>query len=170
LTEFLLIMAGAVAGLFLTVIFQEPLQLMLARVLGGIGPIRGTSIKGNWRSHYNYFSGKRLEITQVVQLRQFGPFVVGRSLGSSGSHRHVVRGRLRDGILTGVWHNVAENAHHHGAFQLILTPDGRGMAGKWVGFDRRHQVQHGAWKWEALPVDLTPREIEETIKPQEAMA
>lgn len=159
MTEILLVLAGAVVALVTTVLFQEPLQRLLARLLGGIGPLRGSSLKGNWASRYSYFSQGRQEIIQVMQLRQFGPFVVGRSLQSSGPHKHFLHGRLRNGIFTGQWHNVADKAHHHGAFQFLLTPDGQGMEGKWVGFDKRHQIQHGNWTWKALPGDLSEGEM-----------
>src|SRR5947208_10483770 len=109
-----IIVAGALLSVVTGVILQEPLQRAAARVLGGIGPVRGASLRGIWRSQYRYESGGPKEAVQIMQLRQLGPFVTGRCLGTSGSHRHFIRGRLIGSVFSGEWQNVAEGARHRG--------------------------------------------------------
>jgi hypothetical protein len=164
MSEAILLVVGAILGVLASVALQEPIQIGLARLLGGLGPLRGTSLKGVWRSTYVYRSeGEQRYITQIVRMQQVGPFVVGHCCGSSGEHRHLIRGRVRDRIFTGVWHNVARNADHRGGLQLLLNPDGQAMRGKWIGFDRQHRIQHGDWTWEWLGDSLTDAEVQQAL-------
>jgi hypothetical protein len=159
-----IIVAGALLSVVAGVALQEPLQRGAARVLGGIGPVRGASLRGIWRSQYRYYSGGPKEAVQIMQLRQLGPFVTGRCLAASGSHRHFIRGRLIGSVFSGEWQNVAEEARHRGFFQVVLTPDGVLMEGKWLGFDRHQHVQHGYWRWERVSRELKETDVQAQLR------
>jgi hypothetical protein len=159
-----IIFAGALLSAIAGILLQEPLQRAAARALGGIGPVRGASVRGIWRSQYQYESDGAKEAVQIMQLSQLGPFVTGRCLAASGSHRHFIRGRLVDSVFSGEWRNVAEGARHRGFFQVVLTPDGMLMEGKWIGFDRRHQVQHGYWRWERVSRELNETNVQAQLE------
>jgi hypothetical protein len=148
----LLVIATAV----INKIMDNPITWALARLLGGVGPHRSPSVRGLWRSAYDYQNPNgRQHVEQIVQLRQFGPYVMGKALATSkGMHKHRIRGRLGDRILTGTWENVAQGTYHHGAMQLLVRPDGNVMTGQWIGFDRRNRIQHGEFSWVLLTRSL----------------
>src|SRR5664280_1062810 len=49
--------------------------------------------------------------------------------------------------LTGVWENVPDGDIYHGAFQFVVSPDGKRMTGKWIGFNRKQEIREGPWQW-----------------------
>lgn len=138
----------AVAAATVQAFVEDPIYRLLSRLSPGSirSPIR--KLNGTWASTYQYLShGESLTGEQRMRLRQIGPYIRGSYIGGSGPHRHRVRGRIRDVYLTGFWENTARGANHHGAFQLIISPDGHEMTGRWIGFDSRHKMQSGSWKW-----------------------
>lgn len=139
-----------IATVVATVVLQEPIQAVTARVLGGLGPLTGPNLRGVWFSSYSFVSSRtrqRTYMTQLMMLRQFGPYVVGKCLWSSGSHRHFVTGRTQAHVLTGRWRNVADGAKHHGVLQLLIDPDGTHLHGKWLGYDARNHIQQADWEF-----------------------
>jgi hypothetical protein len=139
-----------------TVIFQEPIQAIAARVFGGIAPLRGPNLRGLWFSSYSFVSSRtrqRTYTTQLMLIRQFGPYVVGKCLWSNGTHRHFLTGRTQAHILTGRWRNVADGAKHHGVLQLLIDPDGTYLHGKWLGYDARNHIQHADWEFKLATRD-----------------
>jgi hypothetical protein len=147
IAAFVGIVAATVAA---TVLLQEPIQMMAARLFGGFGPLRGPNLRGLWYSSYSFVSSRtrqRTDTTQLMLIRQFGPYVVGKCLWSSGAHRHFITGRTQGHILTGRWRNVAEGAKHHGVLQLLIDPDGTHLHGKWLGYDARNHIQHADWEF-----------------------
>ena len=145
----------SVLGVVVAAVVNDPVQAFVARVIGGIVPQRGPKLRGIWSSTYQFVSGsKRLTTRQIMAMHQVGPFVVGKCLNSTGRHRHQIVGRIRDGVFTGRWHNVADGAQHHGTLQLMIRPMGDYMEGKWIGFDSNGDVQHGSWHWHLLSREL----------------
>jgi hypothetical protein len=95
-----------------------------------------------------------------------------------GGHRivlHVERGRLvgrsdptstgtleldlaADGLLiTGNWtertapDGYYRGAVYHGVVQFVLDPTGRTMTGRWLGPDRRFEIDSGRWLLQRTP-------------------
>lgn len=133
-----------------TVVLQEPIQAVAARVLGGLGPLHGPNLGGYWYSDYSFVSSRtkqRVHTTQVMLFRQVGPYVVGKCMWSNGAHRHFITGRTHGHVFTGRWRNVADGAKHHGVLQLLIDPDGTHLHGKWLGYDARNHVQQADWEF-----------------------
>ena len=156
MTTLLAVLGGALVSVVAAAILQTPVQSLLARLLGGLGFSRGETVKGIWLAKWDFAGTRDEEVTHVVRVRQFGSSVVGRSIASSQeSRRATVTANLDGRILTGVWKSDAdERALHHGAFQLVLRPNGMVMSGKWVGFDRENNVLQGDWRWDLRSASL----------------
>ena len=162
----IIFIALAIASVVIAKIADEPITWAIAHLLGGFGPRRTSGVRGTWKNSYSFQNPDgRKYVEQIVQLRQFGSYVIGKAITSSTDvQKHRIRGRYRSRVLTGTWENVAEGAEHYGAFQLVLRTDGNVMAGQWVGFDRRNRVQHGEWKWELLNRSLDKRSTAQLLK------
>jgi hypothetical protein len=138
------------ATVIATVVLQEPIQAVAARVLGGLGPLHNPNLGGYWYSDYSFVSSRtrqRVHMTQIMLFRQFGPYVVGKCIWSNGAHRHFITGRIHGHVFTGRWRNVADGAKHHGVLQLLIHPDGTNVHGKWLGYDARNHIQQADWKF-----------------------
>jgi len=138
-----------VFGVVLTVLLQDPLHWTLGRILGAFVPRPARNVQGIWEARYTYSGekGRLKEELQLIELRQIGKYVRGRNL-TGRMHWYKMRGKLElESYLTGVWENVREGDIHHGAFQFVVAPDGESMEGLWLGFDRKHEIQHGPWRW-----------------------
>ena len=136
----------------ITILLQDHIHWVLARILGGIVPRMPRNVKGIWRSHYTYpsKSGDDKEERQLIELRQFGKYVLGRNL-TGRHHWYKMRGKLElQMYFTGIWENTSDSDIFHGAFQFVVSPEGNTMKGKWIGFGDNHQVNHGPWEWELI--------------------
>jgi transcriptional regulator with XRE-family HTH domain len=112
-------------------------------------------LSGIWLSRYEYHSSARdgdFVGLHYVALVQQGDRLQGRSLpGSSGSPLHLDLS-VHHMVVTGTWtertapEGYYRGAVYHGAIQLLLDPTGRRMAGKWVGFGRRMDMNTGNWE------------------------
>ena len=153
------VLALAVLSAALTILLTEPIQRLLAQVLGGIAPRRKRGVRGLWLSEYEFPTGNQVvQCNQMMELRQIGRFVVGKWLAGT-PHRHRLSGKVRDQqFLTGFWENVQQGVTYHGAFQLVIHPTGKTMSGLWVGFDSENQIACGNWTWELLTTSLKKAE------------
>jgi hypothetical protein len=151
MTDFVLWAVTLILGVVITIIATEPIQYLMAKTLGLWihRPPRG--IKGIWDSSYIYRSkGSKKTERQLIELRQFGNYVVGRVL-SGQSHSHTFKGRIRHEIFfTGTWDTDVKGEIYHGAFQFVLDVQGKKMSGKWIGFDSQHRVDSGDWEWNLI--------------------
>jgi hypothetical protein len=112
---------------------------------------------GHWNSRYTYSGAGRateLAATHRFRLRLDGNRLVGRSEPSPQSPTAgAIELDLRaDGLLvTGTWteHTAPDGydrgAIHHGVLQLAADPDGRTMAGRWLGPDKHLAITTGTW-------------------------
>lgn len=140
---------GTLVGVLLTIVLEEPVQSAAARLAAGIISRGPRNLTGLWKLKYDYVDrGERKNEIQVVVIRSIGGAVFGRTLVSQ-SHRYEIKGRLRQELyFTGNWHSILPGQAYHGAFQLILHPDGSELSGKWMGFSEKLKtVNHGPWVW-----------------------
>lgn len=64
--------------------------------------------------------------------------------------RYSLTARINDKrIITGFWSGPDQNSYH-GSCQLTISPDSRGITGKWVGFRSTGEVESGDWSWSKL--------------------
>jgi hypothetical protein len=141
--------AGILLGVILSIFFEEPVHRVLARHLIRWVPRRARNLTGVWEAQYTYESNfQTLVEKQLIELRQVGKHVYGRTLRSQ-AHGHVAKGRFEYELyFTGIWENTTPGSIYHGSFQFILDPDGRHMTGKWLGFSESFKsVNHGDWTW-----------------------
>ena len=115
----------------------------------------GIDLSGIWRSEYSYYSsGRKADFTgvhYVVVRHEDNNLEIEGLRQSSGSmltmHLQV------DGLTaTGTWEERTsptgyyKGAVYRGAIQLLLSPTGGRMAGRWIGFGRNFQINNGDWE------------------------
>ena len=107
-----------------------------------------------WKSEYFYEeweNDKRPPNRHIIELRQFGNYVVGKSLIGKESHIFRMRGKVYNGTyLTGVWESTMSGNIHHGAFQGRLNLSGDNMEGKILGTSSQNNIRNGHWKLELI--------------------
>ena len=142
-------------GATITVLTTEPIHYLLATTFGAWVPRRPRGVKGIWCAEYSYRSrGVLKNEKQLIELRQFGNYVVGRSL-TGQAHMNKLKGKVQlQMYFTGIWESPREREVYHGAFQCVVDVHGSNMKGKWLGFDSRHEVEHGPWEWTLLTQHL----------------
>lgn len=155
LLSVLLWLASIVASVALTALLNDPIQWLVVRLFAGAFPPGPRSIQGTWQAKYTYFTSTdihaRREEEQIIDLYQLGLHVWGRNR-TGQRHWYKLRGSLDQEVyFTGLWQNRIERNIYHGAFQLVLDSAGNSMKGKWIGFNNRHQINHGPWEWKRVP-------------------
>ena len=134
------------AALFPTI--SDVGSALLARLFGWL-PLQGkTNLSSTtWRATFHVQS-ERLppQVTdEEVIVRQFGNRVFVRF--KTGPLEFFARGVIDSGrYVTGTWHDKTQGGYH-GAFQLIIDPITRNMAGKWIGYSTHGAVKEGLWEW-----------------------
>lgn len=112
-------------------------------------------LAGIWYSRYVYHSSgqdKELEGEHYVVLRQHSGRLVGQSLPHSAGSRLKLDLTMDGSIATGTWieqtspNGYYKGATYHGMVQLIVSPMGRAMSGRWVGFGRNIKINSGEWE------------------------
>jgi len=146
--------ASAFLGLLLTILFQDRVEVVLAKLLRGlsVGEAR-RSFSGDWCTYYEVAPGSAPTLAssptadvEMIRLKQIGSRVTGTSAYKNGDF--VILAALRDGsTLTGEWRNFSDGSYHWGAFQILWLDNGLGMVGKFVGKDSAGHVNHGLWLW-----------------------
>ena len=138
-------------SVIVTALLNDPVQWFLVRCFSSIMSRPQRGVKGLWNSTYTYSSdGKTIDETQIIELRQFGNYVIGRNI-TGKAHWQRLKGKVHAQLyFTGLWENIPEGDIYHGAFQFKLTPDGNKMSGEYVGFDDEYQICTGSWSWTLL--------------------
>jgi len=130
------------------------------------------SYGGIWLSSYGYYSGRReraYEGRHFVLLTQAGPRLLVRSIQTPELPGNRLSMDLDvDGtIVTGTWREETRTdgyyrgAVYHGAVQMIISPTGGEMVGKWVGFSRELKINSGPWRLEFRTADTSDRSLRE---------
>lgn len=164
---------GVVLTIILTIFLEDRIRWILLRLGGGVMPLRSHKVRGVWKAQYTYHSEEvpkgRVEVERhLIELRQSGRRVFGRNL-TDGRRRYWyrIKGDLKQEMyLTGTWEweNGQAGGVYHGAFQLYVTPDGKRMEGKWIGFDRRNRIQDGPWIWEFITDSLDKKKRQTIVE------
>jgi hypothetical protein len=134
-----------VLGVILTIVINEPIHYWIIKLVGGMAPRRRCGVKGLWKAtHSGEQSGSTTSETNLIELRQIGKHVIGKNL--TGDDRYRLEGKLNTQIhLTGIWESVVDDNIYNGAFQLMISPKGDTMEGRWVGFSKKGYINHGTW-------------------------
>jgi len=112
-------------------------------------------LAGVWHSRYIYYSsgqGKEFEGEHYVVLRQHAGRLAGQSLPHSAGSKLRLDLSVEGSIATGTWIEQTSpagyyrGATYHGTLQLIVSPMGRAMSGRWLGFGKNFKVNSGEWE------------------------
>ncbi|MER5644101.1 hypothetical protein [Streptosporangium sp. NPDC002524] len=137
----------------------EPSQVPLASA---------SNMSGLWLSQYLYHSSgrdKELEGQHYVVFRQQGGQIDGQSLPHSTGSRLAMNLSVAGAVVTGTWTEETapdgyyRGATYQGALQLLLSPTGREMSGKWLGFGKNFKVNSGGWKITWVDSAQSPRDL-----------
>ena len=110
---------------------------------------------GIWMSRYIYRSSSEdadHENIHYMRIYSQGGEIVIESIAGANDSYLVARFWLDGDVATGSWQSVMsltseyQGAIYHGAAQLIIAPDRKSMAGKWVGFGKKMEVKTGPWE------------------------
>lgn len=114
------------------------------------------NFSGVWRSTYGFVSNSRggikCESEFFVTIHKKGEQLIVESLPNKEESYLLLRLTLDGRVATGTWSEQTsptgyyEGATYYGALQLVLSEDGKQLAGKWLGFDRNLQVNSGPWE------------------------
>lgn len=123
-------------------------------------PTPEVNLAGVWHSMYRYHSdgrGRGFEGHHMVLLEQSGNQLLGKSLPHSMGSELELDLNVKGVTVEGTWWEKTSpsgyyrGAEYHGALHMLMLPNGRSMAGKWLGFSRKLSIKDGPWSlvWEA---------------------
>jgi hypothetical protein len=110
---------------------------------------------GVWRSRYSYHSvGRKQEFDDehYVVVRQNGRQLAVESLPHSTGSEVGMALTVDAHAATGTWAEHTsptgyyKGATYRGAIQLMVSPTGRQLSGKWIGFGKRFAINSGDWE------------------------
>lgn len=113
------------------------------------------NLSGIWRSEYAYYStGRAADFTDVhyVAVHQQEASLSIESLPQSSGSIVTMRLAVDGFTATGTWEERTsptgyyKGAVYRGAIQLLLSPSGRRMTGRWIGFGKNFQINNGDWE------------------------
>lgn len=114
---------------------------------------------GLWQSRYSYYSSGRdehLHGDHTIRLHQTGGRIVGVNAPGDQQSRLALELSVVGAIATGTWTERTSpvgyyrGAVYHGAIQLVVSPQGRSMTGRWLGFGKQFEVNTGDWQLDWL--------------------
>lgn len=117
---------------------------------------RALDLGGIWRSRYSYFSsgrGQEFDSTHYVMFRQSGQQVTAESLPHPTGSKFSLSLTVDGFILTGTWvehtspTGYYKGAIYRGAIQLLSSPSGGQLTGKWIGFGKNFTINTGDWEF-----------------------
>lgn len=91
--------------------------------------------------------------------------MTGQSLPQSGDSRLKLNLSVDGSIATGTWSERTSpagyyrGATYHGTIQLIVSPAGAEMTGRWLGFGKSFTVNTGEWVLTRVDSDTSPRAV-----------
>jgi hypothetical protein len=106
-----------------------------------------TNLNGNWTGewHCNRASYPPVN-TFDATITHIGS-TVRASFVSNGEH-YSVKGTIHRGnLITGIWGDPEGGAAYFGPFQLIISPNGKRLSGRWSGFTQDNKVDSGEFIW-----------------------
>jgi hypothetical protein len=128
----------------------------------------GGNLTGLWLSRYSYYSSGRdeeLHGEHTIRLRHAGGRIFGTNNPEERESRLTLDLSLNGAIATGTWTERTSSvgyyrgAVYHGTIQLVVSPHGRSMTGRWLGFDKEFKVNSGDWHLEWLEEAREPHRI-----------
>lgn len=110
---------------------------------------------GVWLSTYNFKSGNTgevLETDHYVTLRRIGNQLIVESMPNTKGSYMMARFTLDGRIATGSYQSQnsplssTKEGLYYGAAQMIISPDGKTIAGMGVGYGKDMEIKPSNWK------------------------
>jgi hypothetical protein len=140
-----------IAGILIS-IFADAVRDFLVNRLGYI--LGKGRISGIWDATYclpGPDDGNNEEITEQLIVKQIGNKMIARL--RSGNHQLRAKGNIRSThYVSGVWYHPHRHSVYHGAFHVVIDPEGNEIEGRWIGYGWGGKpVQTGEWVWKRRP-------------------
>lgn len=153
---------SSMAALVIGAAFGDKIKLYLGRLLASLSEVN-EGIEDDWVADFTvYRGGQATTYTEIIRIKYRLGVLFGAIEPDDRNHNSLkavqtkrplrLRGEVKDNIyFTGYWYHPIETARYHGAFQLVIHPDGKAMSGKWVGYSETlHQIDSGAWSFKRI--------------------
>lgn len=154
------IVAGTLVSIVLTLLFSNHIKQGLMPLIIRLNSSEKRGIEGKWVATFSLSGDDKLfYYTELIQINQSFGMVIGHIVPDPRNYDQLriaeaqkplrIRGELVDNrYLTGTWFHPIETHRYHGAFQLLLSPSGDRMDGRWIGFsESMNHVDIGEWIW-----------------------
>ncbi|MEN3535838.1 hypothetical protein AAH991_12040 [Microbispora sp. ZYX-F-249] len=123
-------------------------------------------LSGIWLSTYTYYSsGRRREYSEnhYVVIRHHNDNMDGQSLANKAESDLRLRLTTAGLVVTGTWtertspNGYYRGASYHGTIQMLASPTGDSMSGKWVGFSKNFSINSGNWELQLVDKSTSKR-------------
>lgn len=141
---------------------SDPPQLLESSV-GAPPETTGHDLSGIWLSEYEYPSQDPepgiYASQKYVMFRQSGSVIAAESFANAkGSELKLSLGVHMHNIIVGTWmERTSKGTLYHGSLNLIIEPAGMLLRGKWLGFDRRYNINTGPWRFVLQSREITAK-------------
>lgn len=149
--QVVLLIAGAVLGLLLTLLVQpltqDKTEVFLVRLLARFGPRRSGSLAGKWKFVW-VRDGATLDRSEEVgiELSVVGKQISGKFIWRDRQYWLRAQ-RTTEEFISGTYLDQQAGLTFHGAFQLRVHANEQSMHGRWMGFDSTGRIAEGPWHW-----------------------
>jgi transcriptional regulator with XRE-family HTH domain len=142
-------------GFALTLAAATPYDVTVSAAQSSSSKGTATDLSGVWRSEYSYYStgrGREFSSVHYVVLRQDGDSLSVTSLPHSTGSELSMSLSLDGMTATGSWEERTsptgyyKGAEYRGAMQLLVSPSGGLLTGRWLGFGKNFQINNGDWE------------------------
>jgi hypothetical protein len=110
-----------------------------------------TNLNGEWRGYWEVENSDNFPVKNEFTTKITH---IGNSIKSSFNSEEVhygVTGTIHRGhLITGIWGNPEGGAAYFGPFQLVISPKGDCLKGKWSGFKQDLSVEAGHFEWKRV--------------------
>jgi hypothetical protein len=115
--------------------------------------------------------GATFASSHYVMVIQHGDRLQVRSLPGTATGRVLMDLSVNGQVVTGTWTEETNpdgyyrGSVYHGAIQLTAGPSGTRLAGKWVGFGKGGEINHGPWSLDFVTADTGRASMETYNRP-----
>jgi Predicted nucleotide-binding protein containing TIR-like domain len=107
-----------------------------------------TNLNGKWRGVWHCTRPSYPPRNEfVATITHIGDSV--RSTFESNGETYPLRGKIHRGnLITGIWGSPDSGAAYFGPFQLVISPNGKRLKGRWSGFTQDNLVESDIFEWD----------------------
>lgn len=109
--------------------------------------VEHTNLNGNWRGIWYCDRPSYPSSNEFLAIVTHIGNTVKSKFESNGEHYPVEGVIHRGNLITGIWGKPDAGATYFGPFQLVISPNGKALTGRWSGFTRDNGVDSGRFEW-----------------------